>query len=254
MTTTMVETVLSPEQARAARPLSRNMLLSGSVCAAPALIAAVLFAYLFSTATPLTDEWIFLHAAINLHGLDWHSWADWERVPELYPFKPGDHIVALPFAIYLVVSELSNFDQRAEIAITIATLIVQITVYRSVVSKSAWMTLILSVIVFNPARYMDFLWGFEFHEALSIMFAILGIATFHRLGSIDHGFWKPIVIGLAFMVAAIFSSSAGFFGLVGAATMVSAMRIGARRKLAALLIIGAAFIASTCCYGPPPIR
>src|SRR5262249_51061917 len=156
-------------------------------------------------------------------------------IPELYAFKPGDHVLALPFAIYLAVSELSNFDQRAEIAIAIATLIAQIAVYRSVVSKSAWMTLILSIIVFNPARYMDFIWGFQFCIALSIMFAILGIAALHRLGSSDHGFWRTIVVGLAFMAAGILSSAAGFFGLVGAAAMLSAMRMDARRKLAALV-------------------
>jgi hypothetical protein len=225
--------------------------LSSSLCAAPALIATVLFAYLFSTATPLTDEWYFLHSAIDLYGLDWHAWADWKRIPQLYAFKPGDHVLALPFAIYLVVSQLSNFDQRAEIAITIATLIAQIAVYRSVVSKSAWMTLILSVILFNPARYMDFLWGFQFIIALSIVFPILGLAALHRLGSSEYGFWRTIAISLAFMAAGILSSAAGYFGLVGAAVMLSAMRVQPRRKLMALAIIAAAFIVSYVLLRPP---
>lgn len=245
------ETALSTHQRPAARPFGRHLHLSGWLCAAPALIATVLFACVFSTATPITDEWYFLHAAINLHSLDWHAWADWKRIPEIYAFKPGDHVLALPFAIYLVVSELSNYDQRAEIAITIATLIVQIAVYRSVVSKSAWMTLILSVILFNPVRYMDFMWGYQFTIALSIMFVILGLAAFHRLGAREHAFWKTIVISLALMAAAIFSSAAGYFGLIGAAVMVSAMRIEARRKLAALAVIGAAFVALYLPLRPP---
>ncbi|MBV8751467.1 MAG: hypothetical protein JO328_01245 [Hyphomicrobiales bacterium] len=245
------ESALSSRQTPAARPFGLHRLSGGWLCAAPALIATVLFAYLYSTATPLTDEWIFLHAAIDLHSLDWHSWADWKRALEIYPFKPGDHVLALPFAIYLIGSELSNYDQRVEIAITIATLIAQIAAYRSVVSKSAWMTFVLSVIIFNPARYMDFLWGFEFHEALSIMFAILGVAALRRLGSSDYGFWRTIVIGLALMAAAILSSAAGYFGLLGAAAMVSVMRIEARCKFAALAIIAAAFIALYVLLRPP---
>src|SRR5262249_27176099 len=234
------------------RPFGLRLLSSGSLCAAPALIATVLFAYLFSTATPLTDEWIFLHSTINLHGLDWHSWADWKRLPELYPFKPGDHILALPFAIYLVVSQLSNFDQRAEIAITIATLIAQIAVYRSVVSKSAWMTLILSVIIFNPARYMDFLWGFQFHVALSIMFPILGLAALHRLGSPGHGFARTVVIALALFAAGIFSSAAGFFGLAGAAAMGSAMRLQGPPQPSGRGIHRKGLLASHLLSRPPP--
>src|SRR5262249_700684 len=239
------------------RPFGLRLLSSGSLCAAPALIATVLFAYLFSTATPLTDEWIFVHAAINLHGLDWHSWADWKRVPEFYPFKPGDHVLALPFAIYLVVSQLSNFDQRAEIAITIATLIAQIAVYRSVVPKSAWMTLILSVIIFNPARYMDFLWGFQFHVALSIMFPILGLAALLGLGarspwgSPGRAFARPAVVARGLSAVGFFLWQAGFLGLVGAGAMVSALGLGARRRLAALVIIGTAFIASYLLLRPP---
>lgn len=245
------ETAVSTQQSPAARRFGLRLLSSGWLWAAPAFTATVLFAYLFSTATPLTDEWYFLHSVINLHSLDWHAWADWKRIPEFYAFKPGDHVLALPFAVYLVVSELSHFDQRAEIAITIATLIVQIAVYRSVVSKSAWMTLILSVIVFNPARYMDFIWGYQFTIALSIMFAILGLAALHRLGSSEHAFWRTVVIGLACMAAAIFSSAAGYFGLVGAAVMVAAMRVEARRKLAALIVIGTAFIAFYLPLRPP---
>jgi peptidoglycan/LPS O-acetylase OafA/YrhL len=53
------------------------------------------------------------------------------------------------------------------------------------------------------------------------------------------------------MAAAIFSSAAGYFGLIGAAVMVSAMRIEPRRKLAVLAVIGVAFIAFYLPLRPP---
>ena len=205
------------------------------------VIAAITFAGLFSTAMPLTDEWLFLRAVMRLEEAGLSSVS---RVLQLLPYKIYDHTVIVPFLLYWPIAELSNFDNRALLVVTLLCWIFVLIVFRYVVIRSAFWTLPVALILFSPARYMELLWGFQFTLALSILFPILGLAVLSRIQPEDSAAvqWKKSLVSIGLFFIGTLSSAGGFFGFVGAIVLLSFQQLQSASRMLLIELMTAAML------------
>ena len=205
------------------------------------LLAALSFIGMFSTAMPLTDEWLFLRSVIALERIPLFSY----RLFDVLPYRIYDHHVIIPFLFYWPIAELSNFDNRALLAITVAVWIAVLFMFRIAVIRSAWWTIPVAVIVFSPARYMEFLWGFQFTLALSILFPVAGLVVLSRIGENESlaRQMQKCAVAILLIVAGTLSSAGGFFGFFGAIVLLSMARLNRVNRLFLIELITAAMAA-----------
>ncbi len=91
------------------------------------MLVLVAFIGRYATPMPVTDEWFFLRAVVALEQV---PWSNLSRIVQLLPYKIYDHDVIVPFLLYWPVAELSNFDNRALLAITLAAWVVVLLLFR----------------------------------------------------------------------------------------------------------------------------
>lgn len=121
------------------------------------LAAAVVYVAKFATATPLTDGWIMLGAAVDLHK---HGWSLHEL--RSIQFQHDQHLLVVPHLIYFPLEELVHFDTRALIAVTLLCFAVQLAVFRFQLVKDDLAAFPIALLLFSPSHYMEFHWGFQF--------------------------------------------------------------------------------------------
>jgi len=194
----------------------------------PAL--TLLFVKLYATPMPLTDEWLFLRAVISLERASSMSeiWAS-------LPFKIYDHHVIVPFLFYWPIAEVSNFDSRALICLTMIAYGVILLVFRFSMLKSTFASIPVALILFSPSHFMTFLWGFTFTFALSIVFPVLGLAIFNRLGKATSSVKATAIIasGISLCTIGTLSSAGGFFGFPAALVLIWSKQIRRRTRIIA---------------------
>src|SRR3984957_4654415 len=123
--------------------------------------AAVVYVAMFATATPLTDEWIMLGAAVDLHKLHWSLHA-----LRSIQIQHQQHLLIVPYLIYFPLEELFRFDTRALVAVTLICFAVQLAVFRFQLVKDDFASFPIALLLFSPSHYMEFHWGFQFALAL----------------------------------------------------------------------------------------
>jgi hypothetical protein len=212
-----------------------------AVLAIPALVL-IAFIGRYATAMPVTDEWFFLRAVAALEQV---SWSSLSQIFQLLPYKIYDHHVIIPFLLYWPVSELSNFDNRALLAITFAAWTAILLLFRYAVIRSVGWTLPAALVLFSPARYMEFLWGFQFTLALSVLFPLLGLAVLGSITSDDGiaGEARKFIAAIGLILLGTLSSAGGFFGFVGAIVMLSMQRLPRGHRLFLLELLIAVMLA-----------
>ncbi len=232
------------ENADNAAGASEKLLKSaGTAALALPVLAAAWFVAQFSTAMPLTDEWFFLRAVIALDEIDLTP-GNLGRILQLIPYKIYDHDVVVPFLLYWPIAELSNFDNRALLVLTLTIWTIILVVFRYFVVRSLWWTLPVAAVLFSPARYMELLWGFQFTIALSILFPVLGLVVLSRIGPDDSaGVQLRKALGaIALIVLGTLSSAGGFFGFIGAIVLLSLQRLPRTSKLMLLELLTGAML------------
>jgi hypothetical protein len=220
-----------PEFARARRIAGLREWSAFTALTAPVVIMLG-FIGRFSTAMPLTDEWFFLRAVIAIEQIDFSSRGSFSRLLQVLPWKIYYHDVIAPFLLYWPTAEISGFDNRALLMITVVSWVIVLLLFRYSVIGSAWWTVPVAVILFSPARYMEFLWGWQFTQVLSVLFPLLGLVVLGRTGG-DGGIpaQLPKFFGaMALILLGTLCSAGGFFGFPGAIVMLLLQRLrpGAR--------------------------
>src|SRR5690348_7904405 len=232
----MTSSVGSRSRVEIAAALTATRVFGFAVLAIPALVL-IAFIGRYATAMPVTDEWFFLRTVAALEQV---PWSNLSQIFQLLPYKIYDHHVIIPFLLYWPVSELSNFDNRALLAITFAAWTAILLLFRYAVIRSIWWTVPVAMVLFSPGRYMEFLWGFQFTLALSVLFPLLGLAVLGSITSADGvaGELRKFLAAIGLILLGTLSSAGGFFGFIGAVVMLSMQPLprGHRPFLLELLI------------------
>lgn len=210
---------------------------------APALVA-LLFISLYATPMPLTDEWLFLRGAMHIKAANLTTLNGWDTVAHSFVFRIYDHCVAVPFALYLLVANLANFDNRALVGITFICFVTQTWLYHRFVMGQTWWTLPIAVLLFSTAHYTEFLWGFQFTIALSILFPLAGLIIAERsFGQLEPQHTWRLVLALALLTLGAMSAGGGTLGFAACAVLLWARPLGWQRRIALSILLSAACLA-----------
>jgi hypothetical protein len=220
------------------------------------VLAALLLAYLYATPMPLTDEWLFLRGAMRIKAANLATLNGWETVVGSFVFRIYDHCVAVPFAVYLVVANLANFDSRALVGVTVVCFIVQVWLYRRFLLGSAWWTLPIAMLLFSPSHYAEFLWGFQFTLALSVVLPTCGLIVAGQSLAQPAG-PKPwrFFLGLVLISLGAMSAAGGAFGFAACAFLLWLRPIGRRRRVIFTMVLFCAMLVFILGVSPQaPVR
>jgi hypothetical protein len=181
----------------------------------------------FATATPLTDEWIMLGAAVDLHK---HGWS--LHALRLIQFQHDQHLMIAPYLIYFPVEELFRFDTRALIAVTLICFAVQLAIFRSQLVKDDLAAVPIALLLFSPSHYMEFHWGFQFVLTMSVTFPVVALAVLDHIGDELTGVSiRHYVIGTVLLVFGALSAAPGYFGFLSAVVLITLKRLPFRTKI-----------------------
>lgn len=178
------------------------------------MMACLVFIYSFASPMPLTDEWLFLRSYMNISQFTMGGDYTFKDLLLLFP-KIASHNVTVPFSLYLLTCEIVNFDSRFYILITFCVYVVIFFLFYKQVFKSSWGVLPVALLLFSPARYVEFQWGFQFTLALSILFPVCALFLLERYKEnplAHHG--TPLITSNMLFLLGVFSSAGGFFGFV----------------------------------------
>jgi hypothetical protein len=219
-------------------PAARRVQLVIAIALASLLpiVAAVAFVRGYATAFPLTDEWHFVNGVLGLQGADLFTTEGWTQASAALPARFGDHWVLVPFLYYWPVARWAHFDSRWLIYTTVLVFAIEAALYARFVVRSWIAALPIVLIQFCPSHYMEFLWGWQFTLAFSIVFPLAGLVLVDRM-SAARSRWSAIGLAAAALmlfVMGTLSSAGGFFGLPCAALLV-ALQPWRRRDKAAWL-------------------
>jgi hypothetical protein len=197
--------------------------------AAPAFVALT-FVHRYATPMPLTDEWLFLRGAMR----------------EEIVWKIYDHIVIVPYLIYRIVVQASNFDNRALVLITLLCVGTQTWLFARYIIGSVRWTVPVAILLFSPSHYMELLWGFQFTLALSIALPIAGIVVADRIRPTDEARRAFRLAGIAVGLVLLggLSSAGGAFGFVACAVLPFLKPFSLRRRLVSIAVL----VPLTCAF------
>jgi len=216
------------------------------VALAVPLIAAIVFVREYATAMPLTDEWFFLKSVISLQDVDVFSRDGLARFIELFPAQFGEHWVIVPFLYYWLVAQWAHFDSRWLVYTTVAAFAVQALIYRRYLVTSSLWALPIALVLFCPSHYMEFLWGWQFTLAFSVVFALTGLLVISRMR--EPAGWRVqigyFIAGLFCLLLATLSSAGGFFGFPCALLLVALQPMRRRARALCLVLITVASAAT----------
>ena len=147
------------------------------VIVASPLVTTIVYIQIFATPTPLTDEGFFLKKMITVLETEITSgrvlWGT-------FATKLWNHVLTVPFALYRVLAPLTNFDNRVFVYVTLFAFCVHFWIFRSILGGVTLAMLPVSLILFTPAHYMEYHWGFEFTLAFSVVLPVVGLWLLDR--------------------------------------------------------------------------
>jgi hypothetical protein len=210
------------------------------------LVAAIVFVRMHATAMPLTDEWCFLKSVMSLQGVDVFSPDGLARITASFPARFGEHWVIVPFLYYWPVAQWAHFDSRWLVYTTVAAFAVQALIYRRYLVRSSLWALPIALVLFCPSHYMEFLWGWQFTLAFSVVFALTGLIVISRMRAPAR--WRAqigyFVAGVFCLLLATLSSAGGFFGFPCALLLVALQPMRRRARVLWLVLISVATVAT----------
>lgn len=191
-------------------------------------VGACLFVWMFGRPTPLTDEWNLLRGALRLSQA--HTLG--ETIDALVWFS-YTHCVIVPFLFFYVPIEfLTGFDSRA---LMILTLLCHASILVTLARRLApppWVLLLVGLVLFSPARYVEILWGFEFTIALSIAFPVWALYVLDGTAAADDArtFTRQVGTATLLLVLGVLSSAGAFLGFGAAIVVVAVKSLTLRRR------------------------
>jgi hypothetical protein len=189
--------------------------------------AAIVYVAMFATATPLTDEWIMLGAAVDLHK---HGWS--LHALRSIQIQYQQHLLIVPYLIYFPLEELFRYDSRALVGVTLICFAVQFAVFRFQLVKNDLAAFPIALLLFSPSHYMEFQWGFQFVLTMSVTFPVVALAVLDHIGGDSKGVnIRNYVIGTFLLIFGALSSAAGYFGFFSAVLLIALKTLPARTKI-----------------------
>jgi hypothetical protein len=185
---------------------------------------------------------------MSVHEFDLRSMTGMlDALRTIVALKIFNHHVVVPFLIYWPLADITNLDSRAFIYITVAAYTVQLVVFRVSMVQSSIAAFPIALILFGRAHYSEFLWGFEFTLALSILFPLLGLLALDRIAATDGVLSKvgKLLTGIGLILLGVLSSAGGFFGFPAAIVLLALKRIDRTTRI---LAAGALAVSATLVY------
>jgi hypothetical protein len=233
---------------KALAPIARLPPVFGHALLALPALAAVVFVHRYSVPTPFDDDWLFVQTLMSVHEHDLRSMKGViEALRTVAMLKIFDHHVVVPFLIYWPLAEIANLDSRPFIYITVAAYAVHLVVFRLSIVQSSIAAFPVALILFSRLHYAEFLWGFEFTLALSILFPLLGLLALDRIGASDRILPTVgmLLTGIGLILLGVLSSAGGFFGFPAALVLLALKRIDRPTRI---LSVGALAVAAAIVY------
>jgi hypothetical protein len=202
--------------------------------------AALIFVWRFATPLPLTDEWQYVRAVMQLEDTRIFSGAGLSEVLRLYPTRLGGHWVVVPFLVYWPLSLWAHFDQRAFIGVTLLTFALEAYLFRRRLVRSSLWLFPLVVLLFSPSHRLELLWGWQFTIAFSVVFTIAGLCVADGIPLKGTRRLPRLLAAIALFFCAGWSAGGGFFGFACGLLLLGLKPFDRRFKLTALLLVAAA--------------
>ncbi|HEY2031984.1 MAG TPA: hypothetical protein VGH20_22485 [Myxococcales bacterium] len=205
------------------------------------LAAVVLFAARFATALPLTDEWFYTRAAMAMDAIDFLAPGGLTDAVSAFPTWHYDHIVSLPFLIYWPFGECIGFDARFFVGASIVLVLAEVLLLRRFMIRSWLWTFPLALLLLNPARYVEWIWGWMYTVVLSLALPLAGLCALSTLPGLAKGHLRRCVLAIALILAGLLCSAGAFFAFPAAVACVLLQPLPRPAKLrvaAALIVTG----------------
>jgi hypothetical protein len=174
------------------------------------VVTAGIFVWLHTISYPLTDEWLLLRNAMVAHDM---GWLDPVRTLSGMTWKIYEHPIVGPNLLYLAIGPIFHYDSRVFIFITLVCFATILIVFRTAIASNAWGALPAAFVLFAPSHYMEFMWGFQFVMAMSIVLPVLGLAVFNRTTPQESTgvFSARLSCALSLIIGGSLSSAVGAF-------------------------------------------
>ncbi|MCG8525295.1 MAG: hypothetical protein MI748_02865 [Opitutales bacterium] len=190
------------------------------------IAGSVLFQHLYGPTIPLTDEWYHIEwiNIVEVAGL--------ESLGSIREFRYLDHHVIVPFFLYWGIMELCGYNSGILILVlTTPLFITQTILYSQWVGKYDWKIISIFILVLSPARYMEFLWGWQHTITLSITLPVIALAVLDsgnakgilpkspifNLGIGIRQLYHPFLFVPGIILLGTLSSAGGLFGFLAIA-------------------------------------
>ncbi len=183
-------------------------------------------------------------------------WDQWELVPRLeklyagtlrlqdFWFQHNEHRPLLPVVVMLLLARMSGWSVGWEIAANVGFGIGIFlvfawhlkTAWEEHGGRSSWMLPVVSVLVFSPAQWENWLWGWQISALMGVWFAVCGL---YLVSTADRGAWR-FPTALACGVCSTYSFAAGlvYWPVIPIAIVFNAREHRVTRALAWAVVAG----------------
>jgi hypothetical protein len=116
-------------------------------------------------------------------------------------------------------------------------------VFRTAIASNAWAALPVAFVLFAPSHYMEFMWGFQFVMAMSIVLPVLGLAVFNRTTPQESTgvFSARLSCALGLIIGGFLSSAIGAFGVPALLVLALFKRLSIVRRCIVVSITSLGF-------------
>jgi hypothetical protein len=220
------------------------------LAAAPAVALVLLIAH-YAVDAPYGDQWELVPLIRNLH----------TGAPSFNDFfaQHNEHRIFFPRLIMIAVASISNWDTRAECAVSVLLALGSFLVLRTLIRDtftsrklSAAASCLASLIVFSPNQSENWLWGWQIQWFLCVLGLTVAVrASWNRTEPITP---RRLAIAGAAATVATYSLASGIFVWISGIPLLWRDRFRRRIQWAwavtGLLVIGAYFIGYRSEGGP----
>lgn len=204
--------------------------LAAWLSAGAALSICILYAYIYSISFPLTDDWALVVNAMLVERGDWANLI----------WHVNGHPTIVPFLVYLPLAELSHYDARCEIGVTILCFALQLLLFQRAANARGIELAPPALLIFGLSHWMEYQWGVLMVLAMGQTAALWSLFWYNRF--LSNGRPWPLALFLLLASVAIASYAAGPIAIV-AAILLTLMRPNSLRlKLIAIALLVVLFV------------
>ncbi len=192
----------------------------------------VVCAYRYAIAFPITDDWAF---AVNAMLIERGNWSE-------LIWHINGHPTIAPFLVFWPMAELSHYDSRCMIAVTILCFALQLLLFQRVSGARGIELLPAALLLFGLSHWMEYQWGILMTLAMGQTAALWALFSFNRF--LTDKQLRPLALSVVLAGVSIGSYAAGPTSLAAAMVLTVLRPNSIRLKLSALGLLAVLFAAS----------